>query len=86
VKILYATKYLKLADRVTVHGFDTFEGMPASDDLRDKNIVENREEWVRGQYAGNYKHVMEERAQRYTNFRIHKGKFEEALHRISRKS
>src|ERR1700736_5068052 len=28
VKLLYATRFLGLEDRVTVHGFDSFEGMP----------------------------------------------------------
>ena len=38
-KMLYATKFMKMTDRVTVHGFDSFEGMPAPKDRRDKNII-----------------------------------------------
>lgn len=31
-KILYATKYLRIDDRVVVYTFDSFEGLPATSD------------------------------------------------------
>ncbi|MBV8740895.1 MAG: hypothetical protein JOZ12_03875, partial [Sinobacteraceae bacterium] len=34
IKLLYATRYLRLEKRITVHTFDSFEGMPESNDLR----------------------------------------------------
>ena len=78
-KMLYATKYLGMADRVTVHGFDTFEGMPAPKDRRDIDIVAEREVWVEGQFRGGYERLRERLAEKYTNFRLHKGLFEETV-------
>src|SRR5207249_5957248 len=44
-KMLYATKYLGMADRVVVHTFDSFEGMPAPRDERDRDLVAAND-WV----------------------------------------
>ena len=38
-KKLFATRYLKMEDQVFVHGFDSFEGMPETEDTRDKASV-----------------------------------------------
>lgn len=79
VKMLYATRYLKLTDRVTVHGFDSFEGMPSSSDRRDRNIVYDDEEWGEGQFEGKYDVLDRYCASRYSNYRLHKGFFEDSL-------
>src|SRR3954463_9062092 len=47
-KMLFATRYLKLEDRVVVHGCDSFEGMPPAADGRDRNIVDGVD-WVEGE-------------------------------------
>jgi len=78
-KMLYATRYLGMADRVTVHGFDTFEGMPESGDSRDRNIIADHEEWVEGQFRGGYEELKQYCSQRYDNFRLHRGVFEDTL-------
>jgi hypothetical protein len=76
-KKVYATQYLKMADRILVHGFDTFEGMPATADARDDAIVDDG--WVEGQFKGNCERLSEYCASRYRNFRLHKGFFEDTL-------
>lgn len=78
-KMLYATRYLKMEDRVTVHGFDTFEGMPSPRDARDRNLVFNRDEWVEGQFKGEYERLDALLSARYSNYRLHRGLFDEAL-------
>jgi hypothetical protein len=78
VKLLYATRYLGLERRVTVHTFDSFEGMPASSDLRDKNWW-NGDDWVPGQFRGNYQALEDYCAQRYSNYEIHRGYFEDSI-------
>ena len=52
-KMLYATKYLGVADRVTVHGFDSFEGMHSTTDRRDHDIVTD-DNWAEGQFKSSY--------------------------------
>jgi len=78
VKLLYATRYLGLERRVTVHTFDSFEGMPASSDPRDRNWW-NGDDWAAGQFRGNYQALERYCAQRYSNYQIHRGYFEESL-------
>ena len=78
-KMLYATRYLGMADRVTVHGFDTFQGMPETRDRRDHNIISGEEEWVKGQFRGDDRKLNQYCSRRYSNFRLHKGKFDETL-------
>jgi len=77
-KMLYATKYLRLTDRVVVHTFDSFTGMPATTDERDLNLVSN-EQWLEGQFRGRYEHLQQYCSQRYNNFHIHKGYFQDTL-------
>lgn len=77
-KMLYATKYLHMDERVIVQAFDSFEGMPAAIDLKDQDMIAN-DGWVEGQFRGNYKELEDYCRQRYKNYRIHKGYFEETL-------
>ena len=78
-KMLYATEYMGLADRVTVHSFDSFEGLPAPVDRRDESVVPNRFVFAEGQYRGNYAELHQYCRGRYRNYAIHKGYFEDSL-------
>jgi Macrocin-O-methyltransferase (TylF) len=78
VKLLYATRYLGLERRVTVHTFDSFEGMPATSDLRDRNWW-NGDDWAPGQFRGNYQALESYCGQRYSNYVIHRGYFEDSI-------
>lgn len=77
-KMLYATKYLGMADRVTCHAFDTFEGMPQAEDAKDEDQISG-DGWVEGQFAGQYEQLDDYCRGRYSNYRLHKGFFEESL-------
>lgn len=77
-KMLYATRYLNMADRVVVHTFDSFEGMPPSADERDKDLIA-RDTWVEGQFKGRYEKLKRYCSKRYKNYKIHKGYFHETL-------
>ena len=77
-KMLYATKYLKVADRVTVHGFDSFEGMHSTDDRRDLDLVTD-DDWVEGQFKSSYEKLNDYCRKHYPNYRLHKGMFHETL-------
>jgi hypothetical protein len=78
-KMLYATKYLHMSDCVTVHAFDSFEGMPGSADRKDRDIVFEEEAWVKGEFKGNYEELASFCAKNYNNYIIHKGYFQETL-------
>ena len=78
-KMLYATRYTGMQDRVTVHGFDTFEGMPRPRDTRDRNLIFNRDEWIEGQFRGGYEELDARCRKHYSNYRLHKGLFEDTL-------
>lgn len=77
-KMLYATRYMGLEDRVVVHTFDSFEGMPAAVDERDLDLIAG-DSWVSGQFRGRYAHLLKYCTGRYTNFRIHKGYFKDSI-------
>lgn len=77
-KMLYATRYTGMSDRVTVHTFDSFEGLPDTHDLRDRNLVYDRQP-VPGQFRGRYNELVTYCERHYDNFRIHKGYFDETL-------
>jgi len=77
-KMLYATRYLKMEHRVTVHTFDSFEGMPPAADARDLDLV-GGDSWAPGQFRGRYEHLRRYCESKYRNFRIHKGYFEESI-------
>ena len=77
-KMLYATKYLNMADRVIVHTFDSFKGMPSPADEKDQDLIAN-DSWVEGQFRGRYEELEEYCSKRYKNYQIHKGYFNETL-------
>lgn len=79
VKLLYATHYLGMADRVTGHGFDTFEGMPEPADLADRNVVGTHEIWWKGRFEGDYDALDHQCRTRFGNYALHQGRFEESL-------
>jgi hypothetical protein len=78
VKLLYATRYLKLERRVIVHTFDSFEGMPKSADMRDRDWA-NGDDWVPGQFRGNFEALEDYCSRRYSNYAIHRGYFENSI-------
>ncbi len=80
VKLLYATRFLGLEDRVTVYGFDSFEGMPRAVDRRDEDLVEG-DSWGEGQFCGSYEELQSHCARRYKNFRLHQGWFETSVNK-----
>ena len=77
-KMLYATKYLDMDDRITVHTFDSFEGMPDSVDAKDKDIIAD-DGWVKGQFKGRYQELEDYCRSHYQNYHIHKGYFQDTL-------
>ena len=79
-KKLFATEYLGMADRVIVHGFDTFAGLPEWDDETEDALV-GGEEWVPGTYLGRLEDLQAYCNRRYRNYQLHKGLFEETLTR-----
>jgi hypothetical protein len=78
VKLLYATRYLGLSDRVIVHTFDSFEGMPETADERDREWVSG-DDWVPGEFKGDYRELEAYCRTRYSNFCIHRGYFDQTL-------
>lgn len=72
-KMLYATKYLKMDDRVVVHAFDSFEGLSGSDDPAEQR------RWNEGAFKGDYELLESFCKERYKNYQIHKGFFEQTL-------
>jgi hypothetical protein len=78
VKLLFAVKYLHMADRITVHGFDSFEGMPPSSDPKDADVIVG-DSWVAGQFRGDYERLHAWCARRYKNFQLHRGYFDVTL-------
>lgn len=77
-KKLYATRYLGMEDRVIVHGFDTFEGLPEDSGEAEAALVAG-DEWVPGHYRGDYEKLLSHCRRFYGNFQLHKGLFEETL-------
>jgi hypothetical protein len=77
-KMLYATKYLGMDDRVQVHAFDSFEGMPPARDVRDLDLTTD-DSWVEGEFRGRYGELQEYCSRRYRNYEIHKGYFDQTL-------
>jgi len=77
-RMLYATRYTKMADRVVVHGFDTFEGMPPPVAGEDDDLS-GGDTWVEGEFRGHYDDLAAYCKKRYPNHRLHKGLFDESL-------
>jgi hypothetical protein len=78
VKLLYATRYLKLTDRVVVHTFDSFEGMPKAVDDKDKEWTSG-DDWRTGQFKGRYIELAGYCSEHYRNYEIHRGYFEQSI-------
>jgi hypothetical protein len=78
-KLLYATRYLGLEDRIAVHTFDSFEGMPPPADERDREWI-GGDDWAPGEFKGRYEAL---RAycedKRYQHAHIHRGWFEQSI-------
>jgi hypothetical protein len=77
-KKLFATEYLGMADRVVVHGFDTFTGLPEVEGTTDQALVRGQE-WVPGTYVGRHEQLQDYCERRYHNFELHKGLFKDTL-------
>ena len=77
-KKLYATKYLKMDERIILHGFDTFEGMPDTTEKTDKDLIAN-DGWVKGQFKTEFEKLNDYCLRNYNNFKFHKGLFSETL-------
>ena len=77
-KMLYATRYLNVTERFTVHGFDSFEGMHETDERADKDIVTD-DNWAVGQFKYSKEGLEAYCASRYSNFKLHKGMFDVTL-------
>lgn len=77
-KMLYATRYLKCENRVTIHGFDSFEGMPKTDDSKDRDLIAN-DGWVEGQFKTDFEKLSEYCKGKYFNFVFHKGMFDKTI-------
>jgi hypothetical protein len=77
-KKAYATRYLGMEDSIVCHGFDSFEGLPETDDDRDHADVAGAD-WKAGQYRGRYDELRDYLDARYRNCRLHRGLFEETL-------
>jgi len=77
-KMLYATKYLKMTERFTVHGFDSFEGMHETTERADKDLVTD-DNWAVGQFKSSKTELEAYCSSKYSNFALHKGMFDETL-------
>ncbi len=77
-KMLYATRYMRCADRVMVHGFDTFEGLPKTEDKRDADLITG-DNYFEGQFKTDFDHLKAYCASRYSNFQFHRGLFDRTL-------
>ena len=78
-KLLYATRYLGLEERIQVHTFDSFEGMPTSADVRDREWVAG-DDWVPGEFRGRYAELVDYCKERgYRNAHVHRGYFEQSV-------
>ncbi len=77
-KKLYATKYLKMEDRIIVHGFDTFEGMPETNEKSDKDLIAD-DGWVKGQFKTEFEKLNEYCGKNYNNFEFHRGYFSDSI-------
>lgn len=77
-KILFATRYLAMDDRVIVHGFDSFEGMPAPQSRADDDVVTG-DGWVEGEFAASLDDLNSYCSERYDNFELHPGYFEQTI-------
>lgn len=77
-KMLYATRYLQVEDQVTVHAFDSFEGLLPPRDDEDRGLISN--DWKEGQYRGSYETLVQwAESRKFKNYQIHRGYFHDSL-------
>lgn len=78
-KHLMAIRYLGLEDRVMLHGFDTFDGLPPVEHEADAALIQG-DEWIAGHYRGDLE-WLDAYCQKkgYGNYQLHKGLFEDVL-------
>ena len=77
-KLLYATRYQGLEDRVTLHGFDSFKGLPPASNPEDKGFRGN--DWISGSYRGDCDTLRRHTQERgYRNYHLHVGYFEDTI-------
>jgi hypothetical protein len=67
-----------MEDRITVHGFDTFKGLPDITSSADYAFI-NGDEWTKGHYHGRYDNLLKYCRGKYKNFKLHKGLFDETV-------
>lgn len=77
-KKLNAIRFLKMEDRIILHGFDTFEGLPDITESSDHALVKGAE-WIKGTYHGRYENLLKYCNAKYKNFKLHKGLFENTI-------
>jgi hypothetical protein len=77
-KKVFATRYLNVEDDVICHGFDSFKGLPDTEDPRDRASIVGGD-WKAGEYQGQYDALHAYLTKKYKNWRLHKGFFEETL-------
>jgi hypothetical protein len=77
IKMLYATKYLNMQDRVMVHGFDSFQGL-SPPDPGDQDLVSDNN-FMAGDYWGRYEELEEYCRRRYQNYQLHRGYFANSI-------
>lgn len=78
VKLLYAVRYLDMEDRIKVHGFDTFQGLPEKVSYADSSFMEE-DEWREGYYKGRYDNLLKYCKNEYSKFELHKGFFKDTI-------
>jgi hypothetical protein len=67
-----------MTDRVLVHGFDTFTGLPEWTDPSDQAMV-GGQEWIPGTFLGRYEELKAHCDRKYPNYQLHKGLFEDTI-------
>jgi hypothetical protein len=77
-KKAFATRYLGVESSIVCHGFDSFEGMPETDDRRDRGSIAGGD-WKAGQYRGRYEDLLAYLDGKYRNCRLHRGMFDATL-------
>lgn len=78
-KLLYATRYLRLEERIDLHTFDSFEGLPPPVDERDREWTHG-DDWIPGEFRGRYEKLCAYcEAKRYRNAHVHRGYFEQSI-------
>lgn len=77
-KKAFATRYLGAEDLIACHGFDSFAGMPETDDPRDRGSIAGGD-WKAGEYRGRYEDLRAYLDAKYRNCHLHRGLFDVTL-------